>query len=187
MFSKRMTHQETLEAVLIHKGSKNINSPYHALIKAPARAPFCRRTEVCSHHTGKGRRFTMHPKEFWALIVMAPFACILSAIIMTNIFSGLRQWNAKSPFTAFKYSKQWIPGEWVKWEPMPSQDGLFLSFISLTAAHAMNLIGFLTAGLWVLTWGILLLNVAAFVWIMFRELSGFREMLSSIAATRDDI
>lgn len=187
MFSKRMTHQEALEAVLIHKGSKNINSPYHALIKAPTRAPFRRREEVCAHNSGKGRRFTMHPKEFWALIIATPIACIVSAIIMASIFSWLRYWNGRSPFTAFKYSKQWIPGEWVNWGPMPGQDGLFLSFISLTAVHAMNLIAFLSAGLWVLVWGILLLNVAAFVWIMFRELAGLREMLGSIERTRVDI
>ena len=51
MFSKRMTHQETLEAVLIHKRSKNINSPYHALIKAPARAPYSRpEDKACLQH-----------------------------------------------------------------------------------------------------------------------------------------
>lgn len=187
MFSKRMTHQETLEAVLIHEGSKNINSPYHALIKAPARAPFRRREEACTHNSGKGRRFTMHPKEFWALIIVAPLVCIVAAIIMGSIFSWLRYWNGRSPFTALKYSEQWIPGEWVKWKPMPGCDELLLSFISFMAVHAMSLTAALSSGWWMYGWIVLLLNVAAFAWIMFRELTGLCEMLGSIGRTRVDI
>lgn len=31
LYKKKMTNRELLEAALIHEGSKNIHSPYHAL------------------------------------------------------------------------------------------------------------------------------------------------------------
>lgn len=192
MFSKRMTHQETLEAVLIHKGSKNINSPYHALIKAPARAPYYIPEDKHTYNTNNGARFTMHPVEFWALCILTPLAVGLGSIVMSIIFSRLRRWSAKSPFCAWVRNKQWKDGKWVEWKPMPDRENLcwlFFMFLPLGYILLLSAIMLLlfAVNFWAYLWAIGLLNGIAFVWLMFRELSGLYEMLADFAVTRDDI
>lgn len=191
MFSKRMTHQETLEAVLIHKRSKNINSPYHALIKAPARAPYSRPEDKHTYNTNKGSRFTMHHVEFWTLCILTPLAVALGSIVMSITFSRLRRWSAKSPLCAWVRNKQWRDGEWVEWKPMPDSEGLcWLFFMLLPLGHTslyLFLLWVVGVDFWAYLWTIGLLNGIAFAWLMLRELSGLHEMLADFAVTRDDI
>ena len=75
---------------------------------------------------------------------------------------------------------------------MPDRENLcwlffmFLPFGYILLLSAIMLLLF-AVNFWVYLWAIGLLNGIAFVWLMFRELSGLYEMLADFAVTRDDI
>lgn len=191
MLKKKMTNRELLEAALIHEGSKNVNSPYHALVRAPARAPYVRPDKRNSYNSCIGPRFTMHPFEFWALMVLTPFSVIFGHIFASGAALYLNKWNAKSPFTALICEKQWLGNSgFVSWSPMP--DCLMLFFGTLASSlcnfFIISLPLYLAGVAFVDTlWVIGVLNGVAAVWIVFREVVGLREMLDDIEADRDDI
>lgn len=191
LYKKKMTNRELLEAALIHEGSKNIHSPYHALVRAPARAPYSRPDTRGAYNSCIGSRFTMHPIEFWALMILTPFSILFGQIFASMAAWRLNKWNAKSPFTALIYEKQWLGNSgYAPWSPMP--DCLWLFFGTLTSSlcnvFLISLPLYLAGVAFVDTlWVAGVLNGAATVWIVFREVVGLREMLDDIEADRDDI